>query len=171
LRQKKENAKMRSIAKILETFFVNTVYRKTKEAIYLEISGTAVNVEIAEYVKDVLDRELERLWSQTKLEYPELKGSVAKNSFFLGVAKGYCDKVGALKKMDGEYETRGIILIEAGLSEARRLLYPRLSGQRSRGSHCEESAKLGKLRGKDLTIKPSLKAPERSILSFITQKF
>ncbi len=57
LKQKKENAKMRSIAHILETFFVSTVYSRAGDFIYLEILGNAVNVEIAEYVASILQDE------------------------------------------------------------------------------------------------------------------
>jgi hypothetical protein len=56
MKQKKENAKMRSIATILETFFVNVVYSRAGDFIYLEILGNAVNIEIAEYVAEVLHK-------------------------------------------------------------------------------------------------------------------
>ena len=42
LKQKKENAKMRAIALILETFFVSIVYSRGYGFIYLEIVGNAV---------------------------------------------------------------------------------------------------------------------------------
>ena len=54
------------IAIILETFFVNPVYRRAGDFIYLEILGNAVNIEIAEYVADVLHYELEKLWKQAQ---------------------------------------------------------------------------------------------------------
>lgn len=81
MKQKKENAKMRSIAKILETFFVSIVYNRAGGCIYLEILGNAVNVEIAEYVATVLDCELDQLWNQAQ-QQAHLRGAIAKNSFF-----------------------------------------------------------------------------------------
>ena len=92
MKQKRENAKMRAIAKILETFFVSTVYSRAGDFTYLEILGNAVNIEIAEYVANVLHCELDKLWNQAQ-QLANLKGTIAKNSFFLGLAKGYCNKI------------------------------------------------------------------------------
>ena len=61
LKQKKLNAKIQSIAHILETFFVNIVFSYSKEGVCLEITGNAVNIEIAEYIASILDIELDRL--------------------------------------------------------------------------------------------------------------
>ena len=94
---KRENAKMRAIALILETFLVKIVYNRTKEFTYLEIMGADVNVEIAEHMAHVLDSRLEFLWKGAKA-VGDFSGKVAKNSFFLGVASGYCKKVEALKE-------------------------------------------------------------------------
>ena len=78
---------MDAIAAILATFFVSIVYNRGKEFIYLEILGSPVNAEIAEYVANVLQGELDRLWKDTPLQ-----GAVARNSFFRGLAKGYCQR-------------------------------------------------------------------------------
>ncbi len=155
LKQKKENAKMRSIAIILETFFVSPIYRRTEGFIYLEILGDAVNIEIAEYVATVLDQELDNLWNQAK-QLASLKGMVAKNSFFLGIAKGYCNKIQALQR---EYHTdvkNGLMVIEKKLMEAKALVYQRLSSNRSRGSYCRDSSALGEKMGRQLNINPAI---------------
>lgn len=156
LKQKKENAKMRSIAIILETFFVSPIYRRTEGFIHLEILGDAVNIEIAEYVANVLDRELDNLWDQAK-ELASLKGMIAKNSFFLGIAKGYCNKIQALKR---EYQTdvkNGLMVIEKKLMEAQALVYQRLSSNRSKGSYCRDSSALGEKMGRQLNINTAIK--------------
>lgn len=62
LKQKRENAKMRSIGRILETFLVSVIYNRGGGYIFLEILGNAVNIEIAEYVASVLHHEMEKLW-------------------------------------------------------------------------------------------------------------
>lgn len=167
LRQNKQDTKMRAIAKILETFFVSSVYHRGQDGIYLEILGNKVNVEIAEYVAEVLLQKLDDLWGQTKLEY-ELKGVVAKNSFFLGLAKGYCDKIGFLKKSYEDDVKGALVIIEKKLSEAKSLAYPRLGSSKSQGGYCHESSKLGEKAGKELTINPALSRSAKHSNAYIT---
>ena len=92
MKQPQRTEKMCAIARILNTFFVSPVFGRKDRCTYLEILGSKVNLEIAEYVADVLHDKLEDLWNQTKREY-DLKGLVAKNSFFRGIASGYVSKI------------------------------------------------------------------------------
>lgn len=156
--QKKETSKMRTIAKILETFFVSVIYHKGKEAVYLEVLGELVNVDIADYVASVLDLELDRLWQKIKKE-AKLKGQVAKNSFFLGIAKGYCQKVQALKSDYSQASSKALISLEKKLALAKELVYPRLSRTKSRSQFCQESSKLGELTGQFLDIRKGIFHP------------
>lgn len=153
LKRKREDGQMRAIAKILETFFVNTVYRRSQGFIVLEILGNRVNIEIADYVADFLQRELDQLWKATQKEHPHLKGQVAKNSFYTGLAKGYCHKVQALNQ---DYSVHALMVIEKKLADAKALVYKRLSSSRSTRSHCSLSAHLGENLGRKLTINPAL---------------
>lgn len=155
LKQKKENAKMRAIGIILETFFVSTVYRRAEDGIYLEILGSSVNVEIAEYVADFLQNELETLWEQAKAR-ANLKGTIAKNSFFLGLAKGYCNKIHALKREYHDAMTSALMVIEKKLTDAKALVYQRLSSSRSSAHSCKASSALGEQMGKQLSINPGI---------------
>lgn len=155
LKQKRENAKMRSIARILETFFVSVVYVRGGDSIYLEILGSSVNLEIAEYVANFLSQEMDNLWDEAR-RYMPLKGAVAKNSFFLGLAKGYCNKIQALKREYNTSVTQALMIIEKKLIEARDMVYPRLSSAKSKGSHCQQSSALGELMGKQLSIHPAV---------------
>jgi hypothetical protein len=155
MKQKKENAKMRCIANILETFFVSTVYNRGRDFIYLEILGSAVNVEIAEYVAGVLHCELDKLWNQAQLS-ANLRGAIAKNSFFLGIAKGYCNKIEALKREYNSDITNALMVIEKKLADAKAMAYPRLSSTRSHASYCKESSALGELMGRQLNINPAI---------------
>ena len=155
MQQKREDAKMRSIARILETFFVSTVYNRAGGFIYLEILGDPVSVEIAEYVAAVLQVELDALWSQAQ-QQAHLKGMVARNSFFSGLAKGYCNKIQALKR---EYESdvaHALMVIEKKLVDARAMAYGRLSSAKSSGSYCSKSSALGEKMGKLLNINPAV---------------
>ncbi len=166
MKQKKENAKMRCIAKILETFFVSTVYSRAGDSTYLEILGNVVNVEIAEYVAGVLDFELDNLWIQAQQE-TNLRGMVAKNSFFLGLAKGYCNKIHALKREYNSTTTHALLVIEKQLIDARAMAYPRLSSMKSSARHCRESSALGEQMGRQLNINPAISRPSNPSETFI----
>lgn len=156
LTQTRLSIKMRAISTILRTFLVDVVIHKGKACSCLEVIGKRVNVEIAEYVATVLDAELEHLWDQAK-KRTALQGITAKNSFFLGVAKGYCDKIQALKQQYSAEISRGLIVLEKKLTEARDMVYPRLSSTSSSARYCASSAKLGEKAGKHLNINPAIK--------------
>lgn len=161
LKQKKENAKMRAIAKILRTFFVTTVFRRGTDSICLEILGSEVNVEIAEYVATVLEHELERLWDYAREQ--GLKGLASKNSFFLGIAKGYCAKIDALKQSYNNSMQQALMVIEGKLIAAQDIVYARLSSSQSRASHCRTSSALGEQMGRQLNINPALQKAAKSL--------
>ena len=155
LQEKKESAKMRAIASILQTFFVSVVYNRGEGVTYLEILGEKTNLEIAEYVAGVLDLEFERLWERAK-KTDGLKGRLAKNSFFLGIARGYCDKIKALKKQYGPETVNALMILEKKLINARDLAYPRLSSRVSYAGHCPYSSQLGEKMGRALNINPAV---------------
>lgn len=156
MKQKKENAKMRCVAEILKTFFVNVIYNKQVGFIYLEILGSAVNIEIAEYVADFLARELDHMWEEAKQQNPHIKGIVAKNSFFYGVAKGYCKKIDALKKDYNSDVNHSLMVIEKMLVDASEMVYSRLHSKKSRGSLCSASSSIGEKMGRQLNIKSAI---------------
>ncbi|MBS0628338.1 MAG: DUF2786 domain-containing protein [Verrucomicrobia bacterium] len=161
LKQKKQDAKMRAIAIILETFFVDVVYNRATDGICLQILGSSVNVQIAEYVAEVLQGRLDDLWLKAKDEH-DLKGLIAKNSFFLGVAKGYCNKINFLKKSYQPDVTNALVVMEEKLSEAKSLLYTRLSSSKSQAGYCSESSKLGEAAGSQLNINPALRGSSKN---------
>lgn len=152
LKQKKKDAKMQAIAHILETFFVNTIYSKQTGSICLEIVGSKVNVEIADYVANFLTVELDRLWLSAKKQYATLSGITAKNSFFLGIAKGYCNKIKFLKQSYESDFLNGLMVIEKKLDQAKEMVYPRLSTFKSSGGYSPEASSLGQKMGNALSI-------------------
>lgn len=156
LQQGKMNAKLRSIAKIIETFFVSVVFHSGKNSICLEILGSKSHVEIAEYVASFLDHHLDLLWVQAQKDNPLLFGLVAKNSFFLGVAKGYCSKIDHFCKQERKNHTQEIIVLENQLCFAKKLAYPSLRNTKSQGKYCPKSSIEGEARGKSLNINEAL---------------
>lgn len=156
MKQKKETAKMRAIGKILETFFVNTVYSRAGDYTYLEIVGSAVNLEIAEYVADFLERELEKQWNEARKAYFHLKGMIAKNSFFEGIAKGYLSKINSLKREYNAEVCNSLMIIEKKLIDAKAMVYPRLHSVSRSGRGCGLSSAVGEQIGRQLNINPAL---------------
>lgn len=157
LKQKKDNAKLRSIASILQTFFVTTVYLRAGDHIYLEIVGNRDSVDIAEYVGNFLDNELENLWNNAQ-KNNFIQGTVAKNSFFTGVALGYCDKVKSLKRTHEVSISKALMVIESKLELAKEMIYPHLRSTYSKGKYCSTSSYLGQQVGRELNINPALNA-------------
>jgi hypothetical protein len=156
LKQKRMSPKLHAIAKILETFFVNVIFSRSSQYTYLEITGTEASVEVAEHVGEILDRKLEELWSHTQKEHKQLKGLVAKHSFFLGIAKGYLNKIQSLQKEEAVIKERSLLVIERTLQKAREMVYPHLSKvSRARG-YCSTSSALGEREGKRLRIDPAV---------------
>lgn len=155
MKQPKKNAKMVTVAKILEAFFVSVVFSRGPEGTYLEILGSKVNLQIAEYVADVLNQKLDDLWDQIKQEH-KLKGLTAKNSFFLGIAKGYCNKIHALKTSYQNDVTQALVIIEKQLEKAKALAYGRLSYTTSRSGFSATASTLGEQAGKALNINPAV---------------
>lgn len=166
MKEKRESAKMRAIGKILETFFVSTVYNRSASFTYLEILGTSTNVEIAEYVASFLQAELEYLWIRAQKQ-AFLKGTVAKNSFFLGIAKGYSNKIQALKQEYSSEVTKALLVIEKQLALAREMAYPRLFHVKRGGNYCPTSSALGEKMGKSLSINPAINQSTNSAMKFI----
>ncbi len=167
MKQKKTDAKMEAISRILQTFFVNVVYNRGSGFTYLEILGSEVNVEIAEYVASVLQAELDKLWSQAQRE-SFLRGAVAKNSFFRGLAKGYCNKIQALKREYTSDVTRSLMVIEKQLTEAKEMVYPRLITSKSSRSHCREASQIGEQMGRQLNINPALNRSPADLIGYLS---
>jgi hypothetical protein len=155
LNAKRLNSKIQAIGRILETFFVNIVYNQGSNGVELEILGERANIEIAEYVAKTLDHEFEALWEKARFAL-NLSGIIAKNSFFFGLAKGYCDKIGALKKEYPKETSNTLLIIEKKLSLGKDLVYPRLRSTKSSGKYCPTSGSAGEHAGKDLNINTAI---------------
>lgn len=166
LQAKKHSSKQRAIAKILETFFVSSIFHKTTSHCYLEILGHKSNIEIASYVASYLDLHLEKLWNHSKAEL-NLKGISAKNSFFLGVAKGYLEKFDHLRKSYSKAESKALLNLNKSLEIAKKLAYPRLRSSISKTQENKFAKNAGIRTGKSLQITPALKATDQKLLGYI----
>ncbi len=153
---KTNNAKMQAVYEILKTFMVFPVFNYGKDEVYLEVSGTKTNVEIAHYVATFLERELENLWEHNKRTF-DLKGKIAKNSFFHGVGLGYTSKHQSFKQNLEVSEQKALIKIENNLKEQVREFYPRLSSVGNERQTDSRSLAKGAEAGRNLSIQAGLK--------------
>lgn len=156
LTYKRKNAKMGTIYSILKHFMVSPVLNYSKGEVSLEVTGLKTNIELADYVASFLDEELERLWEQTKKEN-NLKGKVAKNSFFRGVELGYEEKMQSLKSELSENHSQSLIIIERKLQEKVSQIYGGLRSGHSQNQLNLGSMQAGKKAGKNLTINKGIK--------------
>ena len=166
MKQKRINAKGYAIGKVLATFFVNVVYSRSREYTYLEVVGDADNVAIAEYVAGVLTNELEIMWKRAQ-KSSSLRGIVAKNSFFTGLAKGYCNKVRALKRTSDGDLTQALMVIEKKLIDAKVMVYPHLASSKRGVRYCQDASMVGEQMGKQLHINPAIKNQSSRVESLL----
>ncbi len=151
LQKKRGSAKLQAIASILRLFFVYPIFNHGKGVLYLEILGDPLNIEVAEYVAHFLDHHFELLWEEAKKEDPRLKGTIAKNSFFRGIAEGYEKR--ALPT------SQALIHIEKSLA----LIYPHLTSKKVSYHHLEAAANRGREKGKGLKIREGLKEAAKQL--------
>lgn len=152
MKEKKKTAKMCAIGRILETFFVSIVYHRATDGTYLEILGSKMSVEIAEYVASVLNFELENLLNDARKKHT----GIVKTSFFLGIAKGYCNKIEMLKNEHSKEVANALMKLEKKIMEAKSMAYRNLSITCSSTKYCEKSSAIGEEMGKRLHINPAI---------------
>ena len=151
LRSKRRSMKLLCIADILRTFLVFPVTNSGRDGVWLEVVGDRAAVEMADYVAGALDHILERLWEGHRKRHPGLGGIRMKNSFFLGVGKGYVRKIEGAQR--ARFTGREITLFQAGLVERARAIYGGLS-YRGIGARTDSWASgLGERAGRDLSIR------------------
>lgn len=141
----RNSAKLQAIAEILRTFFVYPVFNHGKNALYLEIVGERLNVEIADYVFHFLDHHFEILW---KSRPSTLKGLAAKNAFFRGISKGFLSK---------EVPSSDLIRVERALLGRVGTIYPHLSYRKSFYRDSPHAEKEGVRIGQTLKIREGIK--------------
>jgi len=153
LQHKRYSAKLEAMTTILRTFFVFPVINSGKSCVYLEVFGDPCNVITAEYVAAFLDKELENLWLSKKREKRMPKGLASKNSFFRGVAEGFCNKIKEQASKDTEKNSKALTVLTKDLERRVPMAYPRLRKRNSKHRHCSQGAALGNKVGKELQIR------------------
>ena len=163
LTQKRKSAKLMAIYDILKHFMVKPILSYGKGQVSLEATGTKANIELAHYIADFLDSELERLWDLHKKE-TKAKGQKAKNSFFLGMAKGYDQKNAQMMNEFNSEQRKDLIVLNQQLDQSVSKIYRRLSSTSSGSSIDGSSFDAGTKAGKSLTINQGIKNNNKSKL-------
>ena len=153
--QKRKSAKLIAIYDMIKHFMVTPILSYGKGQVALEATGTKANIELAHYVAGFLDQELERLWDIYKKEN-NLTGTKAKNSFFLGLAKGYDLKNQQMMKNFSPVQSQNLVMIKNKLDSQVKKIYHRLSSSASGNSLDQTSFNAGKSAGQSLSINRGL---------------
>lgn len=160
--QKRKDAKITAISDILQHFLVKTVFSMGKNSCTLEVFGTLTNVKLAKYVAEFLNRELDHLWEVSKKEHA-LQGLRAKNSFFLGVAKGFEQKMKTSAQSFSGSEQKALTVVKKDLDVKVRKIYSRLTSTYSGSRLDEHAAGLGVQKGKNLSIRQGVETSSKNL--------
>ena len=161
LEAKRKNAKLTAIYDILTHFMVKPIFVYGNKTVFLEVCGSPENIELAEYVANFLDLELENLWKIEKKK--GMSGLRAKNSFFTGVARGYSDKVNQMQENFSENDERALLVIKQDLDLKFKNLFNRVSHTTSANGIDPHAMNAGKKAGKSLTINQAIKNKSKNL--------
>lgn len=160
--QKRKDAKISAIYDMLRHFIVKTVISYGKNSCCLEVSGSLTNVKLAVYVGNFLDKEFEHLWALAKREHG-LQGLRAKNSFFLGIAKGFDEKMKESKENLSASDRKSLMVVEKDLTEKTKMIYRRLSFTRTNNDIDSHAGAVGIQSGKNLSIRPGVEGSSKKL--------
>lgn len=158
---KKKSAKLIAIYDIISTFMVKPILIYGHKQVALEACGSKTNIELAQYIANFLDQELEKLWNKNKS--PKLKGMRAKNSFFKGIAAGYLEKNDqTLKALDPESKN-ALVHLNKKLEINMNLIYNKTSSSASQSSVDHAALAKGRAAGKNLSINQAIKNTSKKL--------
>jgi len=162
LLQKRKDAKIAAIYDMLRHFIVKPVISYGKDACCIEVSGSLTNVKLAVYVAGFLDQEFEHLWEKARKEHG-LTGLRAKNSFFLGLAKGYAEKMKQSKESLSTADQKSLVLVEKDLTARTKMIYRSLSSSRAGNNIDARADSLGVKSGKNLSIRQGVETSSKNL--------
>lgn len=157
---KKISGKLKAIASILETFYVAPVFNYGRDYAYLEITGNRTHIEIALYLADHLDRELDLLYKQFKKENPMARGVRYQNSFFLGVAEGYLEKHKKQVSSLNKEQSKALVRVKEDLETGLNLIYGRRRSSGQRTTLDVNSLQAGKEAGQNLSLRKGVQSSQ-----------
>lgn len=160
--QKRKDPKMSAICDILTHFLVKPVLSLGKEKSCIEITGTKTNVKLAAYISEFLNNEFDYLWEQAKKEYG-FSGLRAKNSFFIGIAHGFGQKMKASKMEMDVNDRKALVIVEKNLDQKISQIYGRLSSTRSGHTPDIRANAIGVMTGRNLSIRQGVESGSKGL--------
>ena len=158
-KNKKMNSTLNALYDILQYFYVQPVFNRTREGVGLDVVGSRINVEMADYIAKFLASEFELLWNKAKKEDRSLKGLKMKNNYILGLAHGFTTKLKNERNVlnRDKSSSRDLVRIQQNLSEQVSMAFPRLSRQAaSAGSFDPKARAKGQKDGSSINIRPGV---------------
>lgn len=163
IQQAKKSSLMVAIYEILTHFLVKPMLFFGKSQVRLEAVGTRAQTELARYISDFLEAELPRLWL-AKSRSQGLKGLRAKNSFFLGVAQGFSEKLSRGRDDWSPSDSRALVRVERELEVLTERFLGGLSKSYSGQVLDPRALESGKSEGRNLSIRPAVKSSSAALL-------
>lgn len=154
LQCKRVDAKMRAIAAVLRCFLVAPVFNRTRQGVWLEVTGARADVIVAGHVASFLNIELDRMWARARKE-SGLSGITARTNFMVGVGAGYRDKHGRLTQTLNA--GKALAKVDCELESMLNLAYPNLRRTTCRFQGDDAARRAGQQAGKNLHIRRPLK--------------
>jgi hypothetical protein len=154
---KRMNATLNALYDVLQFFHVQPVFNRTGEGVKLDVVGSRLNVDVANYIAKFLNNEFEILWKQTQKELG-LKGLKKKNSYIYGLASGLKIKLKA-ERINLRNSPRGkdLVVLEGLLQQRVQMAFPRLSRQQGPHANLDPYAhQRGKQDGTSIQIRPGV---------------
>tara|TARA_Y100000780_G_C13696081_1_gene422922 strand:+ start:46771 stop:47820 length:1050 start_codon:yes stop_codon:yes gene_type:complete len=166
-RTKKLNSTMNALYDILQYFYVQPVFNRTGEGVGLDVVGSRLNVEMADYITKYLANEFETLWNTAKKKDPKLKGLKMKNNYILGLAQGFSTKLKQERSLQNQEasSSRDLIRLNDNLLKQVKMAFPRLSRQAaSAGSFDPRARASGQKDGSQINIRPGVSQGNKGFL-------
>ena len=162
---KRHNTLLSSLSQILNHFCVQCISQYGHKQVSLQVVGSRLNVELADYVAKYLLYEFEHLWKKTKRENPHLKGITQKNSYLRGLAAGFIERLEKQKTNTPHTHKKSLMRLQEDLQEQVKLAYPRLSFARSNQIKVDpHTLSLGTKHGSQISVNAALEKSSKPTL-------
>ena len=157
------NVQMNSLYEIISNFYVQPVLNRTSKKVYLEVIGSKINVELADYMAKFFVAEFERLYKDSGL-----KGTSAKNSFIRGIAEGFNKKINEQRAKDPSLKNE-LVRLERVLKSQVKMVYSRMGSSSSSSKKVDHEARaLGLKAGSNLKVKKGINPSKKpKLLGFL----
>lgn len=154
---KRMNATLNGLYDVLQFFHVQPVLNRNGDGVKLDVVGSRLNVEVADYIAKFLSSEFEILWKKAQKEMG-FKGLKKKNSYLYGLANGLKLKLKSERQILKESpKGKDLIVLEGQLQERVKMAFPRLSRQQGSQANLDHHAhQKGRQDGSSIQIRPGV---------------